>query len=111
MGKAGSSPALDEGVYALKEGEVSRSPIKVGEKLGDWDTKRKKRTLPSLRSSDSLTETMMRSRQDQVYEDYVASVVDRLRKENKIKIYEEVLATLEEDEPVMPQRRPRMPTR
>jgi len=113
LGKAGTSPALDEGVYALKEGEVTKSPIKVGE---NWvvigATRRKEADLAEFaKQRDSLTETMMRSRQDQVYEDYVGSVVDRLRKENKIKIYEEVLATMEEDEPVIPQRRPRMPTR
>ena len=31
LGKAGTSPALDEAVYALKTGEVTKSPLKVGD--------------------------------------------------------------------------------
>ena len=31
FGKAGTSPALDEAIFALKEGNVTKTPIKVGE--------------------------------------------------------------------------------
>jgi len=113
LGKAGASPALDEAIYALKEGEVTRTPIKVGE---NWvvvgATKRTEADLAEFsKQRDQLTETMLKSRQDQVYEDYVAAAVDRMKKEGKIKIYKDVLASIEEDEPqVAPQpRRPRMP--
>ena len=113
LGKAGTSPALDEAIYALKEGEVTKTPIKVGE---NWvvlgATKRKEADLAEFsKQRDQLTETSLKARQDQVYDDYVAAAVARMTKEGKIKIYKDVLATIEEEEsPVMPQpRRPRMP--
>lgn len=113
LGKAGTSPALDEAIYSLKQGELTKTPIKVGE---NWVvvgvTGRKEADLAEFaKQRDQLTESMLRTRQDQVYEDYVAAAVERMKHEGKIKIYKDVLATIEEDEaPVAPQpRRPRMP--
>lgn len=31
LGKAGTSPALDETIYSLKTGEVAKTPLKVGD--------------------------------------------------------------------------------
>ena len=31
LGKAGTSPSLDEAIYALKEGDVTKTPVKVGD--------------------------------------------------------------------------------
>jgi hypothetical protein len=46
---------------------------------------------------------MLRDRQDQVFEDYVAGVQERMKREGKIKIYEDVLDSLpEEEEPQIP---------
>jgi hypothetical protein len=60
-----------------------------------------------------LTTEALKNRQDQVYEDYIASVVARLKRDGKIKIYQDVLDSLDEDEPQvtpqLPQRRPRVP--
>jgi len=113
LGKAGASPALDEAIYSLKEGEVTKTPIKIAE---TWViagvTKRKEADLAEFaKQRDQLTESSLKNRQDQVYEDYVAAAVELMRKEGKIKIYKDVLATIEEDEaPAAPQsRRPRLP--
>lgn len=112
LGKAGTSPALDETIYSLKEGELTRTPIKVGE---NWVvvgvTKRKEADLAEFaKQRDQLTETMLKTRQDQVYEDYIAAVVERLKADGKIKIYTAVLDSIAEDEEPVPQpRRPRMP--
>jgi len=42
---------------------------------------------------------MMSERQDQVFEDYIAGVQQRMKRDGKIKIYEDVLAQMEEAEP------------
>jgi hypothetical protein len=42
---------------------------------------------------------MMSERQDQVFEDYIAGVQQRMKRDGKIKIYNDVLAQLEESEP------------
>ncbi|MCU1266587.1 MAG: Parvulin-like peptidyl-prolyl isomerase [Acidobacteria bacterium] len=110
LGKLSPSSALDEAVYSLKQGEVSKSPIKVGD---SWvivgATVRKEADLAEFaKQREQLTETALRSRQDQVYEDYVASAIARMKSEGKVKVYKDVLDSIEEDEPQVapvPQRR------
>ncbi|MGI8734888.1 MAG: peptidyl-prolyl cis-trans isomerase [Pyrinomonadaceae bacterium] len=101
LGKAGTSPALDEAIFALKEGEVTRTPIKVGD---SWvvvgATKRIESDLAAFASQrPGLTQTLLSERQNQVFDDYVAQVQQRMKNEGKIEIYKEVLATIEEEEP------------
>jgi hypothetical protein len=43
---------------------------------------------------------MISERQDQLFDDYVAGVQQRMKQNGKIKIYEDVLAQLDEGEPV-----------
>ncbi len=101
LGKAGTSPSLDEAIYALKNGEVSRSPVKVGDTwvvLGV--TNRHEADLAEFaKQREQLTRTMLSTRQNQVYEDYISAVQQRMKQDGKIKVYQEVLASLEESEP------------
>jgi len=101
LGKAGSSTALDDLIYSLKPGEFSKTPIKVEDK---WVivgvTKRYDADMTGLAAQrDTLKQSMMSERQDQVFEDYVAGVQQRMKQDGRIKIYNDVLAQLEEDEP------------
>jgi hypothetical protein len=48
---------------------------------------------------DTLRQSIMSERQDQVFEDYIAGVQQRMKQQGKIKIYDDVLAQLEEAEP------------
>lgn len=102
LGKAGTSPALDEAIFALKEGNVTKTPIKVGD---NWvilgATKRIDADLAAFASQRSgLSNSLLTERQNQVFDDYVAQVQRRLKNDGKIEIYKDVLATLEEEEPV-----------
>lgn len=102
LGKAGTSTVLDDLVYSLKPGEFSKTPIKVDDK---WVivgvTKRNEADMTGLPAQrDTLKQSMVSERQDQVFDDYVTGVEQRMRKEGKIKIYPEVLAQLDEGEPV-----------
>jgi len=101
LGKAGSSTALDDLIYSLKPGEFSKTPIKVEDK---WVivgvTKRNDADMGGLAAQrDTLKQSMVSERQDQVFGDYVAAVEQRMRQDGRIKIYPDVLAQLEEDEP------------
>jgi hypothetical protein len=101
LGKAGTSPAIDEVIFALKSGELTKTPLKVGD---NWlvlgVSARKEADLAEFaQQRDQLTQTMVSSRQNQVFEDYIASVQRRMTEEGKIKIYQNVLNTLEEVEP------------
>ena len=48
---------------------------------------------------DTLKQSLLGERQDQVFDDYITGVQQRMKQDGKIKIYEEVLAQLEEAEP------------
>lgn len=110
LGSAGTSPALDEAIYALKTGEVTKTPLKVGDSLVIAGVaNRKDADLAAFASQRTeLTQTMLSARQNQVFEDYIAAVQQRMKQEGKIKIYEDVLATLDEGEPEMAPR-PQLP--
>jgi len=88
-------------------------PIKIGENLVVVGvTKRKDADLAEFaKQRDQLTETMLKTRQDQVYDDYIAAAIARMKNEGKITIFKEALAAIAEDEPATPQppRRSRMP--
>ena len=101
LGKAGSSTALDDLIYSLKPGEFSKTPVKVDDK---WVivgvTKRYDADMGGVAAQrDTLKQSMMSERQDQVFEDYIAGVQQRMKQDGKIKIYEDVLAQLDEGEP------------
>jgi peptidyl-prolyl cis-trans isomerase D len=113
LGKAGTSPSLDEAIYALKNGEVSRSPVKLG---NNWVvlgvTNRHEADLAEFaKQREQLTRTMLSARQDQVYEDYISAVQQRMKQDGKIKVYQDVLTNLEESEPEIapPPQRPQFP--
>ena len=100
LGKAGSSTALDDLIYSLRPGEFSKTPIKVDDK---WVivgvTKRYDADASGLAAQrDTLKQSMMSERQDQVFDDYVAGVLQRMKQNGKIKIYNDVLAQLDEGE-------------
>lgn len=102
LGKAGTSTAIDDAIYNLKEGEISKTPIKVDDK---WViVGLVKRIEPNFTAFDGgerdrLKQQMLSARQTQVFEDYIAGVEQRMKQNGKIKIYEDVLTRLDESEP------------
>jgi peptidyl-prolyl cis-trans isomerase D len=112
LGKAGSSSAIDEAVYPMKEGEVTRTPVKAG---SNWvvisvKTRREADLAEFAKQREQLTQTMVSDRQSQVFSDYIGAVQDRMKTDGKIKIYDEVLTMLEESEPAAaPQLPPQFP--
>jgi peptidyl-prolyl cis-trans isomerase D len=100
LGKAGASTALDDAIYSLKQGEISKAPIKVGE---NWVivgvVKREEPDLKAFAGDrDRLKETMLSARQNQVFEDYIAGVQQRMKQDKKIVVYDDVVARLDEME-------------
>src|SRR4030095_16873562 len=79
LGNAGTSPALDEAVYALKTGEVTKAPVKVGDNWVVFGvTNRKEEDLAEFSTKrDQLTQQTLSARQNQVFGDYIATVQQR----------------------------------
>jgi peptidyl-prolyl cis-trans isomerase D len=102
LGKAGTSPELDEAIYALKNGEVMKTPVKVG---ANWVIVGVTSHVPAdlikfAQQRDQLMRAALSEHQNQVFEDYVTAVRARLEREGKIRIYDDVLAKLQEAEPI-----------
>lgn len=103
LGKAGTSTAIDDAIYNLKEGEVSKTPIKVDDKWVIVGIV--KRIEPDFKAfsggeSDRLRQQLLSARQNQVFEDYIAGVQQKMKQDGKITIYEKVLKALDEQTPV-----------
>ena len=100
VGEAGTSPALDDAIYALKSGEVAKTPVKVGD---HWVvvgiTNRKNADLAAFASErPSLTNEILTTRQSQVFDDYIAAVQRRMKQDGKIKVYDDVLTKIEDQQ-------------
>jgi peptidyl-prolyl cis-trans isomerase D len=113
LGEAGTSPAADDAIYNLKEGEITKTPIKIGD---NWvvigATKRTEADLVEFaKQRDQLTQTALSARRNQVFDDYITSLQARMQREGKININKDVLAKVSEDEPAAapPRRAPRIP--
>jgi peptidyl-prolyl cis-trans isomerase D len=109
LGKGGTSPAVDEAIYALKAGEVTKTPLKVG---GNWIilgvTERKEADLAEFaKQRDQLTQTMLTGKQSQLFEDYISAVQQRMKQEGEIKVNKDVIADLEASEPEVAPAMPR----
>jgi parvulin-like peptidyl-prolyl isomerase len=111
LGEAGTSAALDEALHALKAGEVTKVPVRVGDSwvvLGV--TRRANADLAAFAGQrNQLTSTMLDERKNQVFEDYVRAAHQRMKQEGKIKIYQDVLASIRDDESEMSAPLPQIP--
>jgi peptidyl-prolyl cis-trans isomerase D len=90
---AGTSAAADDAIYNLKEGEVAKTPVKLGD---TWvvlaATKRTEADLAEFaKQRDQLTQGLLTTRRNDVFEDYVNAARARLERDGKVKIYEDVL--------------------
>ena len=110
LGEAGSSVLLDDPLYAAKTGEVLKTPIFLNQNyLVIGVNNRTEADLAEFaKQRDSLMQTALTERKNQVFEDYLATVQRTMESNGRIKIYKDVLAELtDSEEPeAAPQRRP-----
>ena len=113
LGEAGSSVLLDDPLYATKAGQVLKTPIFLnGNYLVLGVNKRTDADLADFaKQRDTLMQSAISERQNQVFSDYLAAVQRQMEQAGKIAINKEVLASLSEEAPeAAPPRRPRLPT-
>lgn len=90
---ATTSQALEEAVYALKAGEVTKTPVKVGD---SWYivgvTNRTEANMDELaKQRDQTLESILSQRRGQVFSDYVANARQKMEAAGQIKVYKEVV--------------------
>ena len=100
LGSLEPSTALDDVIFGMKAGELPKSPVKVGENWVVFGvTKRKDADMAEFaKKRDEVRQTMLSQRQGQVFEDYIAGVQQRMKRDGAIKIYDDVLNSIEEVE-------------
>ncbi len=89
---------LENAIYGMKDGDVSKTPLKVGD---NWVivgvTKREDANMAEFaKQRDTLMEQMLSKERGEVYSDYVASTRQKMEAAGKIRIYSEVIAKMDE---------------
>ena len=97
---ATTSEALEDAVYAMKEGEATKTPIKVGDAYYIVGvTKREDANMDEFaKQRDTLMQQMLTRKRGEVYQDYLAATRLKLEQGGEIRIYKDAIAKL--DEPV-----------
>lgn len=95
---ATTNEELENAIYAMKEGDVTKTPIKVGD---NWMivgmTKREDANMAEFaKQRDTLMEQMLSKKRGEVYSEYLASTRQKMERDGKIKIYNDVIAKLDE---------------
>ncbi len=90
---AGTSEALEDALFAMKVGDVTKTPIKVGD---NWYvvgvTKREDaNTADFAKQRSSLLESMLGQKRSAVFADYLAATKKKFEANGSIKIYKDAL--------------------
>ena len=113
LGEAGSSVLLDDPLYAAKAGEVLKAPIFLNQNyiVVGVNNRTEADLTEFAKQRDSLMQSALTERKNQVFDDYLTAVQRRMEQDGKIRINKDVLAGLQEEEApeALPQRRPRLP--
>lgn len=101
---ASTSEALEDAIYGMKAGDVTKTPIKLGD---NWVivgvTKREDaNTADFAKQRSSLFEQMLSRKRAAVFSDYLAATKKRFEDAGYIKIYKEALDKVDAPEPGAP---------
>ena len=101
---ASTSKALEDAIYAMKTGDVSRTPIKVGDNwLVFGVSNRSEADMAQFATERSqLMEQMLSQKRQAVFGDYISAIKRRLEDAGDITIYKDVLEKLDAPIPGTP---------
>lgn len=94
---ASSNKELEEAVYAMKEGEVTKKPINIGD---SWVivgvNKREEASMDKFAGErDKLRDDMLDRKRGEFFSDYVSSTRVRMENDGSIKIYQDAVAKID----------------
>jgi peptidyl-prolyl cis-trans isomerase D len=101
----GTSEELDNAIYAMKAGSVSKTPLKLGD---NWYvvavTNRTDANMADFaKQRSSLMEQMLTTKRSAVFGDYMAAVRRKMETNGSIKIYKDVLTKIDgQDQDLVP---------
>lgn len=90
---AATSEELENAIYALRNGEVTKTPIKVGD---NWyivgATKREEANMDDFaKQRDQMMQSSLMQKRAQVYSDYLAAIRQKMDSTGQIKVYKDAL--------------------
>ncbi len=108
---AATSDALEDAIFNLKTGEVTKTPIKIGD---NWyvvgvNNRQEADTADFAKQRDELIADSLTQKRGQVFSDYLASKRHEMEAKGDIKIYQDALAKLETDSDTETPQSPRIP--
>ncbi|MCD9186604.1 MAG: peptidyl-prolyl cis-trans isomerase [Pyrinomonadaceae bacterium] len=95
---ASTNEQLEDAINGLKEGEVTKTPLKVGD---NWYivgvTKREDAKQEDFaKQRDSLMQSILAEKRGEVFQEYLASTRQKMEAAKDITIYQDVIAKLDE---------------
>ena len=95
---AATSEALEDAIHALKTGEVTKTPVKIGDNfyIVGVNSREEAKTEEFAKTRDQLIEQKQAEKQGQIFGDYIASVKRDMEAKKDLVIYQDVLAKLDE---------------
>jgi peptidyl-prolyl cis-trans isomerase D len=101
LDKAGASELLDDAIYNLKEGEITKTPVKLDDKWVILGLVKRDNANMALFNADRerIKQKMLGDRQSQVFADYITAARQRMERDGNIRIYTDVLTRLDAAEP------------
>jgi parvulin-like peptidyl-prolyl isomerase len=108
---ATTNEELENAIYALKDGEVTKTPIKIGENYYIVGvTKREDASMDEFaKQRSTLMEQKLNSKRQEVFSDYLASTKQRLETAGQITIYNDVVAKIDANDVATPSSLPQFP--
>ncbi len=101
---AATSEALEDAIYALKPGEVTQTPVKIGD---DWfvvglNSRQNASSEDFTKQRDQLIQSKLAQKRGKVFQDFLASRKQEMEANDNIKIYQDALAKIK-DAPAQPE--------
>jgi PPIC-type PPIASE domain. len=108
---ATTNEELENAIYALKDGEVTKTPIKIGENYYIVGvTKREEASMDEFaKQRSTLMEQKLSTKRNDVFSDYLDSTRQRFETSGQITIYKDVVAKIDANDVATPSALPQFP--
>ncbi|MER3632080.1 MAG: hypothetical protein C4325_07915 [Blastocatellia bacterium] len=97
---ATTNDELEDAIFAMKAGEVTKKPIQIGDTyyLVGLNKREDADMQEFAKERDRLMDTKLAQKRAAVFSDYLAATRRKLESEGKIKIYKDTIAKLDEND-------------
>jgi peptidyl-prolyl cis-trans isomerase D len=94
---ATTSEQLEDAIYALRAGEATKEPVKIGENyyIVGVNSREEANMEEFAKQRDTLTEQMLSRKRGEVFSEYLAATRRKMEADGRIRIYDDVLAKID----------------